>query len=70
MSRRVRLPDPVSRSPGFLRPIPYRHTVRRLKALFSLELFPFAVLLVLALISILSRAWLLAKPLLFSHVGP
>ena len=40
------------------------------KALFSLEELPFAILLVLALISILCRAWLLAKPLLVSHVSP
>ena len=42
---------------------------QKLKALFSLEMFPFAILLALALISILSRAWLLAKPLFVSHVS-
>ena len=42
---------------------------QNLKALFSLEMVPFAILLALALISILSRAWLLAKPLLVSRVS-
>ena len=42
---------------------------QKLKALFSFEMLPFAILLALALISILSRAWLLAKPLLVSHVS-
>ena len=42
---------------------------QKLKALFSLEMFPFAILLLLALISILSRAWLLVKHLLVSHVS-
>jgi hypothetical protein len=41
----------------------------KLKALFSLEMLPFAILLALALISVLSRAWLLAKPLLVSPVS-
>lgn len=48
---------------GFLRP------ARRLKALFSLERLPFAILLALALISVLCRAWLLAKPLFVPHVS-
>jgi hypothetical protein len=43
--------------------------VRRLKVLFALETLPFVILLALALISILSRAWLLAKPLLFSRMS-
>ena len=43
---------------------------QNLKALFSLAGLPFAILLALVLISILSRAWLLAKPLFVSHVSP
>jgi len=54
---------------GFLRPTSYRETAHRLKALFSLETLPFTILVALALFSILSRAWLLAKPLLVSHVS-
>lgn len=41
-----------------------------MKALFSLEMLPFAILLALALISTVSRAWLLAKHLLVSYVSP
>jgi len=47
-----------------------KQTARHLKALFTLEILPFAMLLALALISVLCRAWLLAKPLLVSPVRP
>jgi hypothetical protein len=47
-----------------------KETARRLKALFSLEMLPFAILVALVLTSVLCRAWLLAKPLFISHVSP
>ncbi len=55
--------------PSPTRARPPREVLRRLTALFSLEVFPFAVLLALALISILCRAWLMAKPLLAASAG-
>ena len=42
---------------------------RAVKGLFSLEVFPFAVLIALSLISILSRLWLVLKPLAVSRPG-
>jgi hypothetical protein len=45
----------------------HREALRRLKAFFSLEAFPFTILIVLSAISILCRAWLMVRPLLAFH---
>jgi len=55
--------------PSPIRATPPREARRRLKALVSPEVFPFAVLLLLSLISLASRVWLMARPLLASYVG-
>jgi hypothetical protein len=41
----------------------HREALRRLKAVFSLEVLPFTILIVLSGISIVCRAWLMVKPL-------
>ena len=46
-----------------------RDVGRLLRALISPSGWAFAILIVLSLVSIASRAWLLLKPMLFSRPG-
>jgi len=53
-----------------LQPGPPRTEERgRLRSILSPRVWPFAILIALALISIASRAWLTLKPLLASRTG-